>query len=181
MTIPSYFVLTGAMGAGKSAVLDQLKSRGFLCVDDPARQILKEQRSIGGSGVPETDASLFNQLMLSRAISLYQSHMGDRGPVVFDRGIPDLVAYADLFGVDTGVYRRAASAYRYNEVALCFAGWREIYTLDDERKMDFESARRFGEEARETYRRLGYRTTEVPMVPIEERLRFIVDVITGGS
>ena len=179
--MPNYFVLTGAMGAGKSAVLNQLKNRGHLCVDDPARQILKEQRSIAGSGVPDADGSLFTQLMLSRAIYLYQSQARGTAPIVFDRGIPDLIAYAELFGISTAVYERAAATFRYNKVVLWFVGWREIYALDDERKMDFESARRFGEKVARTYERLGYKTVEVPNVPVEERLEFIVDVINGGS
>lgn len=180
MTKANYFILTGAMGAGKSAVLDRLRTRGHWCVDDPARQILKEQRSIGGSGVPETDAALFNQLMLSRAIYLYQSNAQAHHPMVFDRGIPDLIAYADLFGLNTAVYERAASTYTYNRIVLYFAGWREIYTPDDERKMDFEAATRFGETAAGIYRQLGYKTIEVPRVPLEDRIQIVVEVIHGG-
>ena len=177
MTRPNYFVLTGAMGAGKSAVLERLRAAGQRCVDDPARQILKEQRSIGGQGVPEVDAVLFNQLMLSRAIHVYVGNAQAPGAIVFDRGIPDLVAYAGLFGISAAVYERAAATYRYNATAFYFAGWREIYAVDDERKMDYESAGGFGENAARAYERLGYRTGEVPRIPLDERVRFILDVI----
>ncbi len=173
----NYYILTGAMGAGKSAVLDRLRSRGHRCVDDPARQILKEQRSIAGSGVPETDAALFNQLMLSRAIYLYRSNSQASSALLFDRGIPDLIAYAELFGIPSSVYERAATTYRYNAAVFFFAGWSEIYTLDDERRMDFESARRFGERVNDIYGRLGYKTIDVPRVSTEERAEFIVDAI----
>ncbi len=178
MTKANYFILTGAMGAGKSTVLTRLKAQGILCIDDPARQILREQRLIGGSGVPETDPALFNQLMLSRAIHLYETIAQGDGPVVFDRGIPDLIAYAELFEIDTAVYERAAAEYRYGNVMLFFPGWKEIYAADDERKVDFESARKFGEAVAGIYQRLGHQTVEVPRVPIEERVAFIVDLIS---
>jgi len=175
----NYFVLTGAMGAGKSAVMDRLRAGQHRCVDDPARQILKEQRSIAGSGVPEIDAPLFNQLMLSRAIYLYSANSQTDGAVVFDRGLPDLIAYAGLFDLDAAVYERAAKTYRYNPTVFYFPGWPDIYTLDDERKMDFESANGFGEKVAGVYRRLGYRSIEVPRIPIAGRVGFIVDAIQG--
>ena len=61
-----------------------------------------------------------------------------------------------------------------------FAGWREIYTLDDERKMDFRSANRFGETVEGIYYRLGYRTVEVPRIPIEDRVQLIMDTIAAA-
>ena len=41
------------MGAGKSTVLNSIKEKGILCIEEPAREILKEQRKINGAGVPE--------------------------------------------------------------------------------------------------------------------------------
>jgi predicted ATPase len=165
------------MGAGKSTILGELKIKGYVCVDDPARQILAEQRSILGTGVPETDASLFNQLMLSRAIFLYKEHSLVESPVLFDRGIPDVIAYAELFGIDRALYERAASTYLYGSTVFCFAGWEEIYTLDDERKMDYNLASRFGENVGSVYKRLGYSIVEVPRISREKRVQFIIDTI----
>ena len=45
---------------------------GFLGVDEPAREILAEQRAIGGCGVADKDPQLFCDLMLERAITDYQ-------------------------------------------------------------------------------------------------------------
>jgi predicted ATPase len=42
----NFYVLTGAMGAVKSAVRSGLRDRGILCVPEPAREILAEQRLI---------------------------------------------------------------------------------------------------------------------------------------
>src|SRR5262249_27535857 len=65
--------------------------------------------------------------------------------VVFDRGLPDMMAYAALFSLDSKSFYRAADQNRYNPRAFFFDGWEEIYTNDSERKISFEGARIFGE------------------------------------
>jgi predicted ATPase len=84
------------MGAGKSAVLSRLSDFGIYCESEPDREILAEQRLIKARGVPEKNACLFSMLMLSRSIHNYKNCSPDE-VVVFDRGIPDMLAYARLF------------------------------------------------------------------------------------
>ncbi|MEM7017285.1 MAG: AAA family ATPase, partial [Pseudomonadota bacterium] len=68
------FILTGAPGSGKSTLINTLRARGIQCIDEPARQILAEQRLINGEGVPEKkDPGLFIELMLSRTTQAYRS------------------------------------------------------------------------------------------------------------
>ena len=93
----NYFVLTGAFGSGKTALLGLLQNRGFEGITEPARQILAEQRSIDGNGLPGRDARLFVELMLSRMLAEYHRMKGSTAPPFFDRGIPDMLAYASVF------------------------------------------------------------------------------------
>src|SRR5690349_509394 len=95
------FVLTGSPGSGKTPILRQLVQRGFLGVDEPAREILAEQRASGGDGVFDKNPQLFCDLMLERAIAGYQRTGGAGQPAFFDRGIPDMVGYAEIFALDT--------------------------------------------------------------------------------
>jgi predicted ATPase len=46
-------IITGAMGSGKSTILQLLKQDQFKVVPEPAREILAEQRSIQDEGVKE--------------------------------------------------------------------------------------------------------------------------------
>ncbi|HAY34444.1 MAG TPA: AAA family ATPase [Ignavibacteria bacterium] len=177
MKIKNFFVLTGAMGGGKSAVLKHIRKNNFKCIDEPARQILKEQRRIKGKGVPEKDPELFCQLMLSRSVHLFQSNADYKDTVVFDRGIPDMIAYADLFGIDKNIYMNAAKVYSYNNIVFMFNGIEEIYTTDDERKMNYKAAEKFGFNVKEIYKELGYYVTDVPYMSEEERSSFIIETI----
>jgi predicted ATPase len=171
----NFYVLSGAMGGGKSAVLSRLGNRGSHCVPEPAREILAEQRLIGGLGVPEKNADLFSMLMLSRSIHNYYEKSSAEEPVIFDRGIPDMLAYARLFALEEAAYINAAMEFRYNVTVFHFPAWEKIYTTDAERKMSFEQAKAFGEDVRSIYEELGYRIVEVPRSSLEERVQFIID------
>ena len=166
-------VITGAMGSGKSTVLQLLKSQGLNVVPEPAREILAEQRSIEGEGVPEQNPRLFTQLLLSRAMYQYKQMQAAHDIVIFDRGIPDNIAYAQLFNLDYAPAHQAAKLYRYNTEVFIFPAWSEIYTTDDERIMTYEAAKSFGDDVRKIYKKYGYTLIEVPCITPEERAQFI--------
>src|SRR6516225_610049 len=95
-----FFVLTGAFGSGKSTLLQHLQLRGIRGIVEPARPILAQQRSVQGNGLPEKNPRLFVELMFSRMLDTYQHSDTFSGPILFDRGIPDILAYAALFGFE---------------------------------------------------------------------------------
>jgi predicted ATPase len=175
MTRTNFYVLSGAMGGGKSTVLSRLRDFGIHCVPEPAREILAEQRLIKSIGVPEKNADLFGMLMLSRSIHNYLENSAAEESVVFDRGIPDMIAYARLFGLDETSYANAAQEFRYNPRVFYFPAWEEIYTNDSERRMSFEDAEAFGTLVRTIYEKFGYQILEVPRFSLEERVQFILD------
>ncbi len=173
LTKLNFYVLSGAMGGGKSTILAKLRARGLDGVPEPARAILAEQRLIKAKGVPEQNADLFSMLMLSRAIHNYAEKRVLETPVIFDRGIPDMLAYARLFQLDETPYVNAAQAFRYNPTVFYFPAWEEIYTTDNERKMSFAAAQAFGAMVCGIYAQLGYRILDVPCSSPEERVNFI--------
>ena len=118
-----FFLLTGAFGSGKSTLLQHLQLCGIRGVVEPARPILAQQRSIQGNGLPERDPRLFVELMFSRMLDTYQQSDELPGPILFDRGIPDILAYAALFGFDFPHCENAAHLYRYNPQAFMAPAW----------------------------------------------------------
>lgn len=170
-----FFLLTGAFGSGKSTLLEHLQSRGIRGIVEPARPILAEQRSIQGSGVPEKDPHLFVELMFSRMLFSYRQSAALSGPVLFDRGIPDVLGYAALFGFDFPPAENAAHVYRYNARVFFAPAWESIYCTDDERTVPFSSSFKFGKDLRAIYERLGYTLIDLPCVTIAERGDFVLD------
>ena len=161
-------VITGAMGSGKSTLLDELRKLGFSVVPEPARIVLAEQRAAGGDGVPERSPQRFCDLMLERMKRDYDEHPS----AFYDRGIPDLVGYAHLFGLEPP----RVEGHRYDDRVFVLPAWREIYATDDERKMTFEMAEAFGEDVRRLYESLGYEIVDIPKDTPAARAHFIIGV-----
>jgi predicted ATPase len=170
---PNYIVLTGAPGGGKTTLIRKLREAGYLCVDEPARQVLAEQRDL----TLDKTFNKFTGLLLDKSIENFEKFKDVEHPVIFDRGVPDAAGYALHFGLDTTHYEQAAKIYRYNPSIFVFPPWKEIYTTDDERRLTFEQTLPFHEELLTPYRRLGYTLIPVPLTSVEERFHFIVEGI----
>jgi predicted ATPase len=169
-----FFLLTGAFGSGKSTLLEYLQLRGVRGIAEPARPVLAEQRSIQGNGLPEKDPRLFVELMLSRMLDAYRQNDASAGPVLFDRGMPDILGYAALFGFNLPHCENAARLYRYNPKVFMAPAWEQIYCADDERTLPFSQARKFGNDLQTIYTRLGYTLIDLPCVSVGERANFIL-------
>jgi predicted ATPase len=174
-------ILTGAPGSGKSTILRLLRERGCICVDEPARQIISEQRAILGAGIADKDPSLFVELMLSRAISRYQGISATSHTVIFDRGVADNIAYAMLYDLPFEHGWVAAERYRSNSRVFFAPNWRDIYTTDEERTMTFEASAAMGDSLRGIYRRLGYEVVELPLSGPADRVAFMLDNLPHNS
>ncbi len=172
MHIPDLFVFTGAPGTGKTAILSELGS-SIRRVEEPAREILAEQRRIDGLGTPDRDPSLFLDLLLERSIAKHEAARRQPGCAVFDRGIPDCIAYAIVLDVDPTPSIRASERYRYQPEVLVAEPWEEIYGVDDERTMSFADTVDFDAYLRDAYERAGYALVDVPRDSIENRARFV--------
>ena len=166
------FILTGAPGSGKTAILNRLIGE-FDCVDEPAREVLAEQRATGGRGTWDEDSSLFVQLLLQRSIEKYETARRSGGTVVFDRGIPDCAVYSLQAGVDTTQVLDAIDVYRYQPHVFFLEPWRSIYQTDEERIMSFDDTVWFSETLKELYGRSGYTLVEVPRGSVEDRAAFL--------
>ena len=168
---PPYFILTGPPGSGKTTVLDIL-ARHMTTVAEPARRVLAEQRRIGGTATGDQDPAAFVAQMLETAKSDYDQATGR---TVFDRGLPDLLAFTQYYQLADEPVRDAIEAHRYRSPVFFFPPWEAIYENDEERTLDYAGAAAFGELIRTGYIRSGYKILSVPTGPPEERARFILD------
>jgi predicted ATPase len=115
--------------------------------------------------------------MLARDLAAYDAYRAATAPVVFDRGIPDVVGYLRLEGLavpDTAL--RAAEDRRYARVFVC-PPWPDIYTTDAERRQTPEIAERTYRAMVETYTGCGYEIVAVPRAPVVTRVRFVLEQI----
>jgi predicted ATPase len=172
-------VLTGAPGSGKTALIDRL-GPGVRCVPEPARRVLAQQRAAAGSATPDRDPRAFVELLLRMTIDDHVAEQTGDGVVLFDRGVPDCIAYASLLDVDAAPSIRAAEVHRYAREVLLLEPWEEIYTVDEERTMTYEATIPFHAALVGAYERSGYDLVVVPPGSIDERATFIRDRLALG-
>ncbi len=170
--MPDIHIFTGPPGSGKSSVLTHL-APDFQTVSEPARRVLADQRVTGGRGTGDQDPALFVSLMLQQALDDQQSLRGVSRPIICDRALPDLLAYAAYWNLPDGAIRAAIAAMPPPQAVFWFPPWQAIYTQDDERTLDFGGSAAFGALVREAYESLGFSLVEVPLAPVEERAAFI--------
>jgi predicted ATPase len=171
----NFHILTGGPGAGKTSVLEALAARGYSTVAEVGRQIIQEQALIGGDAHHGGDRLKYRELMLSRSIYTFNTADEREKPVFLDRGIPDLVGYGRLIGVETPPHiLKAAALFRAHKQVFIMPPWREIYAQDAERKQDFAEAHETWRVMAETYPQLGYELIEVPCMSISDRANFIL-------
>jgi predicted ATPase len=176
MSHDNLHILTGAPGTGKTAVLEHRGFRYFDTVGEPAREILSERRVPGRRGGFSGPAEEFQSLLLERSILKHEIATA-RGSALtlFDRGIPDCIAYALYAGVEPGPSIEAARTYRYApEVFLC-TPWEDIYTTDFDRTMTYEMTVEFHERILEAYDIAAYEVIEMPRTRLVDRVEFVID------
>lgn len=171
----SLHVFTGGPGAGKTTLIEALRARGFLCMDEVARVIIREQIAIGGNIHHNGDRVAYRDLMLERAIASYESVAGHDAPVFFDRGIPELTGYSRLIGAPVPkALTDAIVRCRYAPKVFVFPPWEEIYAHDTERKQDFAEAVKTWDLCAQAYREAGYECVEMPRASVAARVDFVL-------
>ncbi len=172
------FIITGGPGSGKSTVIDVLAKRGISTMPESGRAIIQDQVAIGGKALPWSDREAFAELMLSWEMRSYRMAIAPKGPVIFDRGVPDVLGYLRLSGLSIPAHiQRAAQIFRYNRRVFIAPPWREIFQIDAERKQSFEEAQATYEAMIETYSGLGYSLIQLPLDSVEQRVQVVLAAI----
>lgn len=169
-----FFVVTGGPGAGKTSLITELARRGFQTIPESGRAIIREEMQSGGDALPWADRMAYAERMLERGLRAYEDAQALSGPVIFDRGIPDIMGYLSLCDLSVPAHvAAAAKAARYNARIFLAPYWDEIFTRDRECKQTRAEAEATCAVMRETYIALGYQITELPRADIATRADFV--------
>lgn len=169
--MPVHVVLTGAPGAGKTTLLHAAADAGLATSPEVARQLLQQP---GGMALRADDPLGFADAMLDAHRREYERFAGHPGPVVFDRGFPDVVGFLDVAGLGVpAALDQACRTLRYEGAVLRAPAWRAIYRSDAERIQDWDGAVASDEAVTAAWRRYGYHVEDLPLVPVAERLAFL--------
>jgi predicted ATPase len=165
------FIVTGAPGTGKTALVTALAHVGET-FGEPARELIAEHAVATGERSLDNVPELFVERLIQRSIDKYDSAPAS-GTVIYDRGLPDCIAYAQGFEVDSAATLMAAQARRYADPVFIAPPWEAIYTVDELRRMTFAMVEAFHDDLVEAYETLGYDLVELPKSTVADRVAFI--------
>ncbi|SNY99707.1 AAA family ATPase [Flagellimonas pacifica] len=178
-------VITGAPGTGKTSIVNGLEEKGFHCYHEIIRDMTSKAKKEGDPAglvsnplVFVDDAMQFNKDLLYGRAAHFQESLTSKALVsVFDRGIPDVLAYMDFFGQEYGEeFINCCQNNRYNTIFIT-PPWKEIYVSDNERLETYEEAQKIHHALMDTYTRFGYDPILVPKNPVPERVAFILETL----
>lgn len=171
-----FFVITGAPGSGKTTLLHSLEDRYFLIMPEGGRSIIKNQTDIGGTALPWENKSAYADLLLNWDMRSYHEAPRRHLPVLFDRGIPDVIGYLEMNNILVPEYMvKAAEQFRYNRKVFIAPHWPEIYEKDSERKQSHEESEATFNAMMKVYERLGYELLTLPRENLNKRVQFVMD------
>ena len=174
-----FHVITGGPGSGKSTLIEALGGAGYAHTIEAGRAIIQDQVAIGGAALPWGDQAAFAELMLSWELRSHRMARDQAGPVFFDRGVPDMVGYYRLLGRPVPPHvEKAAERFRYNRRVFIAPPWPAIFKQDTERKQTPEEAQRTYEAMIAAYSGCGYEPVTLPLVSVDQRVRFVIDRLT---
>tara|TARA_B110000196_G_C21135942_1_gene661085 strand:+ start:1320 stop:1847 length:528 start_codon:yes stop_codon:yes gene_type:complete len=168
------YIITGAPGTGKTSIINELKRRGFRCVDENSREIIAEQIKTGGKILPWKNQIAFENQIANMRTQQYLASPEDC-ICFFDRSTLDCIAYLKLNNLETtSQIIENIKKCNFNKTVFYTPIWKEIYINDSERKENIEKAIEIENTIMKTYKSQGYELVKIPKLSIAERADFII-------
>jgi predicted ATPase len=178
---PKRIVITGGPGTGKSTLIKLLEKSGHPCLHEVSREVILQARKDGHEQLFLNDPILFSEKLIEGRVKQYHETKDFNQTIVFyDRGLHDVVAYLNYIGSGfPGEMHEVCDSHRYDMVFI-LPPWKEIYTTDNERYESFREAEKIHFHLENTYKNYSYSPIEVPKLPAEQRLSFILEKIKNN-
>jgi predicted ATPase len=174
MSETNWYVVTGAPSSGKTALVRELEKLGYRVVHEVARAYIETQMGQGRTLEDiRADKRSFENWILHTKIAI-EAELSKDQVIIFDRAIPDSIAYFEVAGLDAKEAIGKSPLNRYKKVFLLD---RLPYEVNHTRTEDDQIAIRLDQSLEQSYKMLGYEIMRIKVMPIEERVKVIVDQI----
>lgn len=167
-------VITGGPGTGKTSLITALENAGYPVKHEQARIFIDNTNKGLSNLSPWTDLLAFSERVMNARHEDYQgAQFGSFN--FYDRGLPDTLAYLRRDGKSIpDDWISLVTSHRYERVVFIAPPWQEIFHQDNERMESYEELLSIHQYLIDTYENLGYELRELPRIPIEERLHFVI-------
>lgn len=168
----NWYVLTGAPCSGKTTLIKQFAERGFQTLEEVGRRHIASELAKGRTLAElRGNEAIFQRTLLD--LRLEREHgLNPVNAAFLDRGLPDSLTFYRANGLDPNGILAECLHYRYASVFLLDRLPLEMNGVrsEDEAVSEFIDEWLFRD-----YTALGYDVERVPVLPIKERLTFILE------
>jgi predicted ATPase len=181
--MPSY-ILTGAPGAGKTAVLRLLETSGYAVVEEAATDVIALGNALGREE-PWHDHDFIDKVITLQRQRQDAVAVPRDATVFFDRSPACTLALSRYLGFATSrlladeVSRMVAEG-PYEATAFLIRN-QGFVRPTAARRISFEDSLIFEQLHEQVYRELGFELADVPAGPLADRVALIVQAITHSS
>ena len=168
------YIITGGPGSGKTSLINELSNRNFLSREEISRLIIIKYQKQNIKYIPKSNFELYfnNCYNLMQNDEQYKSNVF----TFFDRGIPDLLAYAKHYKFKP---QNKLNFNFYNKTVFICPPWLDIYKNDHQRPESFDFSQQLYFTLIQTYKTLGYSPIVVPRCSIQNRTDFIIEYLSN--
>jgi predicted ATPase len=172
--MPAY-ILTGAPGSGKTAVLRMLEDAGYPVVEEAATDVIALGQALGCAS-PWEEADFIDKVVARQRRRRVLGGSAD-GIVFFDRSPVCTLALSRYIGAEPS----ASLAREVDRVLADGSYEKTVFFIRNQgfveataaRRISFADSLAFERIHEETYLELGFRLVEVPAGPLSERVALI--------
>ena len=177
MSQTNWYVITGAPSSGKTTLVQEIEKLGYRVIHEVARGYIETQMKQGRTLEEiRADKRSFENFVLHAKIAI-EAELPKDHVIIFDRAIPDSIAYFEVAGLDAGEAVEKSPRNRYKKVFLLD---RLPYQVDHARIEDNQIAIRLDQSLEQSYRMLGYEVMRINAMPVKERVKIILQEIKKG-
>jgi predicted ATPase len=167
----NWYVVTGAPSSGKTTLVKELERLGYRVVHEVARNYIEAQMQRGRTlEEVRADERSFETYLLNTKVAIEATLPKDE-VIVFDRAIPDSIAYFQAAGLDTVEAVEKSPRNQYRKIFLLD---RLPYKTDHARIEDKDTAVKLDQRLEQSYKMLGYDVIRIPVMSIQDRLEIVL-------
>ena len=171
-TPPIRIVLTGSPSSGKTSLLQQLQTAGYMCFEEVSREIIQESIDNNTDVNPWENLPAFSQKVFTDRLQQYQ----DASPGInfYDRSLVDVLAYLSINNNEVDVHMQDAVQQNTYNLVFIARPWKDIFVNDAQRLESWEDALIVDKALSITYSNYGYKLVDLPKATVMERVDFIL-------
>jgi predicted ATPase len=178
------YVLTGAPGSGKTAVLRLLEVEGHVVVEEAATDVIALGEALGDRE-PWREHAFLDRIVALQRERQDRVRAAEAAVVFFDRSPVCTLALSHFLGFTpsrllAGEVERVVAESVY-ETTVFFIRNLGFVQPTAARRISFADSLVFEEIHERTYRDLGFQLVEVPAGPLPERVALILQTIERGD